>query len=245
MWYLKKNKNKKNTQPKEWNKTWLLCWVVAPYATHLILSTESVQLSLYVVVTVQILGMSPAIIYKSLTIESNLGHAFYQTHRFSLFHIVSAGGITYYTHLPAVPEGQRQCKAWSEDTAVSIVHTSSYSMWKWLDLFLNCSQYYFGKFVILTHAWAGSVCNLVLFLWLHNNQHHLLKQSMVSEHGLRMESCEENSKCLWENKTRVLWPQFLQNRELFLESVFILLQGMADRNSLLQISHYCLLLLIN
>ena len=30
------------------------------------------------------------------------------------------------------------------------------------------------------------------------------------------------------NKTRVLWPQFLQNTDLFLERVFMLLQGIAD-----------------
>lgn len=42
------------------------------------------------------------------------------------------------------------------------------------------------------------------------------------EHSLRMKSYKGNSECLWGNsqKTKVLWPKFLQNTELFLESTF-------------------------
>lgn len=51
---------------------------------------------------------------------------------------------------------------------------------------------------------------------------------------------------LWElsKNTRVLWPQLLQSVELFLECVFVMLPGVIGA-SLLQITHYCLLLLFN
>lgn len=47
----------------------------------------------------------------------------------------------------------------------------------------------------------------------------------------------ENSRYLWENakKTRVLWPQYCQNKELFLECAFRLLPGVSDRKRFLQV----------
>lgn len=91
------------------------------------------------------------------------------------------------------------------------IHYSS--VWKWLDFFFLIAPRTILQNLIYRphHGWVGSLCNLVLSFWLLSNPLHLLKQRMVSEHGQRMEFCEENSKCLWENKTRVLWPQFLQN----------------------------------
>ena len=63
------------------------------------------------------------------------------------------------------------------------------------------------------------------------------------EHHPRMESWEGSSECVWEHlkKTRILWSQFLQNTELFLESVFLLL-GIADRSEFT--SEYSLLLTV-
>lgn len=52
----------------------------------------------------------------------------------------------------------------------------------------------------------------------------------VSEFGSRMELYEKNSECLWEIKTKVSWSQFLQNKELFLECVFVLFPGVVDKS---------------
>lgn len=52
-------------------------------------------------------------------------------------------------------------------------------------------------------------------------------------------------RVLEENKTRVLCPQFIQNMKLFLEHVFILLSSVWIGVDLLQINHYCFLLLFN
>lgn len=63
--------------------------------------------------------------------------------------------------------------------------------------------------------------------------------NMVQEWGdarRALSACEN----MPTNKTRVLWLQFLQNMELFLESVFILLPGVADKSEF--ISDYSSLL---
>lgn len=62
---------------------------------------------------------------------------------------------------------------------------------------------------------------------------------LLQEHGLRMESCE----CFEKTLRKVLWPQFLQNAEFFLDCV--LCSSGCSRVSLLQIIHYCLLMLLN
>ena len=46
-------------------------------------------------------------------------------------------------------------------------------------------------------------------------------------------------------KTRILWPQFPQNTELFLECVFILRQSIPYTSEFLQITYYYPLLLFN
>lgn len=53
----------------------------------------------------------------------------------------------------------------------------------------------------------------------------------------KTESREGNSECLWENsrKTRVTWPQFLQNPEWFSGCVFLLLPCVADKSDLPQL----------
>lgn len=62
-------------------------------------------------------------------------------------------------------------------------------------------------------------------------QRSLWQQYSPMSDSLRIAS-RENSQCLWENsETRVLWIQFLQSPE-FLECVFLLLSGTADRNEL-------------
>lgn len=53
----------------------------------------------------------------------------------------------------------------------------------------------------------------------------------LMEHSPRMELCE-SSEC---EKTRVLSPRFLQNTELFLECVFVLLPGVSETVSSLQL----------
>jgi hypothetical protein len=63
------------------------------------------------------------------------------------------------------------------------------------------------------------------------------------EHGVRMESCEENSGCFLEDtkKTRVLQPQFLQNTDFFLKCVFISSDYSLLIAGLIQLNVYMLL----
>lgn len=50
----------------------------------------------------------------------------------------------------------------------------------------------------------------------------------------RTELFDGNSEYLWENsRKQVLWPQFLQNTELFFEWVFMLLPCAAERSELI------------
>lgn len=53
---------------------------------------------------------------------------------------------------------------------------------------------------LIHHVWMDHVWSVSSF-WLFSNSHDLLKQSTMSEHGLRMEPCE-NSECLWESTLR-------------------------------------------
>ena len=64
------------------------------------------------------------------------------------------------------------------------------------------------------------------------------------KHSPGMGSCENSEflRPLQENKTRVLWPQFFQNKELFLKCVFVLLPGVAGVRSL-RVTQYCSLLM--
>lgn len=80
------------------------------------------------------------------------------------------------------------------------------------------------------HGWVGSLCNLVLSFWLLSNPLHLLKQRMVSEHGQRMEFCEENSKCLWENKTRESYDLSFFKTHNCSWGVFYVFPGVSDQS---------------
>lgn len=107
-------------------------------------------------------------------------------------HTIAIGGL--HTHKPIVSEGKRvvQSQIWRQSCSTSKQYVK-------MDGFFSLIPVLFWKTITLIHhVWMDhvwSVCNLVSSFWLFSNSHDLLKQSMMLEHGLRMEPCE-NSECL-------------------------------------------------
>lgn len=114
-------------------------------------------------------------------------------------HTIAIGGS--HTHKPI--SSWRQKSSAKSDLKTQSCSTSTQYV-KMGGFFSLIPVLFWKTTTLIHHVWMDhvwSVCNLVSSFWLFSNSHDLLKQSMMSEHGLRMEPWE-NSECLWESTLR-------------------------------------------
>lgn len=131
--------------------------------------------------------------YNALTMCSNLGHVLV---------LYPYSSYRRLTHTQANSSWRQKGSAKSDLKTQSCSTSTQYV--KMGGFFSLIPVLFWKTTTLIHHVWMDhvwSVCNLVSSFWLFSNSHDLLKQSMMSEHGLRMEPCE-NSECLWESTLR-------------------------------------------
>ena len=125
-----------------------------------------------------------------LTMCSNLGHVLV---------LYPYNSYRRLTHTQVNSSGRQKGSAKS-DSKTQSCSTSTQFVKMGGFFFFFWSQYYFGKLLHWSIMDGWIMCGQS-----HpsdvSNSHDLLEQSMMSEHGLRMEPCEY-SECLWESTLR-------------------------------------------